>query len=294
MKPAPFAYIAPRTLEEACAALAEHGEDAKVLAGGQSLVPLMNFRLAVPEVIVDLNHVADLDHLRAEAGEVTIGALVRQRTAERSEVVRTALPLVPEALAWVGHIGIRNRGTVVGSLAHADPAAELPAVLTALDASALAVSATGRRWIPATELLQGYFTTSLRADELIAEIRVPGTGPTVGSAWVEFARRHGDFALAGVAAVVALDPDARCTAARLVVAGVGSVPFDAVDAAALVVGARMEPDLLAEAGVRAAADCDPPSDLNADARYRRRLVARLVPRALQIAWRRAEGDGSGT
>ncbi|HXF81881.1 MAG TPA: FAD binding domain-containing protein, partial [bacterium] len=207
MKPAPFRYAAPESLDEALGLLRRFGAEGKVLAGGQSLVPLLNMRLVRPAVLIDLNRVRSLDYIVHGAGrgptrEVRLGAMTRQRAAERSPLVRMELPLLAEALAYVGHPQIRNRGTVGGSVAHADPSAELPAVLAALDGRVVLRSARGARTLSAEEFFRGYLTTALAPDELLVELRLPAH-PHRGTAFLEVARRHGDFALAGVA--VAMD-----------------------------------------------------------------------------------------
>ncbi len=291
MKPAPFRYEAPSTVEEACALLAEHGDDAKVLAGGQSLGPLMNLRLASPAVVVDINRIGGLDAIDARDGELGVGALVRQRQAERSPVLLADAPLVVEALRWVGHLGVRNRGTVAGSIAHADPAAELPAVLTALGGRVRAVGRDGERLIPVEELFETYFTTVLQPEELITEVLWPRRPPRTGHAWVEFAQRHGDYAIVGVGATVTVDATGACRGVRLVCTGIDSVPYDASDAAGSLVGSPPTAAARAEVAERVAAGCSPSSDALADAAFRRRLVRALVPRTLEQAERRAASGG---
>ena len=289
MKPAPFLYFRPTTVEEAMALLAEHGDEAKPLAGGQSLIPAMNFRLARPGALVDLNRIAELSYVRSHRDGLVIGAMTRQRTVERSEEVRRVAPLVSEAMPFVAHPQIRNRGTVGGSIAHADPAAELPAVMLALEARFRARRRSGERSIPAGEFFKGALETALRPDELLVEIAVSRRPPRSGHAFTEVARRHGDYALVGVAAVVTLDPGGRCGAARIALVSVGDGPVLATRAAALLVGA--EPTA---AAIRAAADAaarqdiDPPADIHASAAYRRHLTAVLTRRALARAFERAK------
>src|SRR5881392_2022570 len=238
MKPAPFDYFAPATLDEALGLLAEHGGDAKPLAGGQSLIPAMNFRLARPAALVDLNRIAELAYVRAggkDAGLV-IGAMTRQRAVERSDVVARAAPLVAEAMPAIAHPQIRNRGTIGGSLAHADPSAELPAVMLALDAAFRARSVTGERTIPASEFFKGMLETALAPDELLVEIGLPPMPDRSGTAFLEVARRHGDYALVGIAVVVTLDGQGRCKAARIALLSVGDGPVLAVEAAKTLTG----------------------------------------------------------
>ncbi len=290
MKPAPFRYFRPATVDEALALLAEHGSEAKPLAGGQSLIPAMNFRLARPQALVDLNRIPELAYIRSQpdGGGLVIGAMTRQRAVERSDAVRRAAPLVAEALPFVAHAQIRNRGTVGGSLAHADPAAELPAVMLALDARFLARSRERERAIPAGEFFRGILETALGPDELLVEVAVPRAPARSGHAFIEVARRHGDYALVGVAALVALDRRGRCEVARIALVSVGDGPVLATEAAAALTGE--EPSAAAiEAAAEAAArqDIDPPSDIHASAAYRRHLAAVLTRRALARAVERA-------
>lgn len=279
MKPPPFEYRAPKTMNEALALLARHGYDAKVLAGGQSLVPLLNFRLARPAVIVDINAVEGLDRIADDesAKEVSIGALVRLTDAERSDVVARRCPLLVEALRHVGHRTIRNRGTVGGSLAHADPAAELPLVLRALDGRVRAASPRGEREVAAADLFVGYLQTALAPDEILVEARFPWTGPGARWSFVEFSRRSGDFALAAACVVLSLGP-AGVVAARIAVAGGGPVPIRASEAEAVLV--RGGEHAARDAAERAAAACEVEGDIHASAEYRRELIATLVRRAI--------------
>ena len=285
MKPAPFAYHRPATLDEALALLAEHGGEAKPLAGGQSLIPAMNFRLARPAALVDLNRVPELGFVRQADGELRLGAMTRQRELERSDLVRRAAPLVHEAMPFIAHPQIRTRGTVGGSLAHADPAAELPAVMLALDARFRARSRGADRWIPAGEFYTGLFATALAPDELLVEIAVPALSARTGWAFAEVARRHGDYALVGVAAVVALDANRRCTrgGARIALLSVGDGPVLAARAAAVLEGETPTPEAIRAAAVAASEEIDPPSDIHATAAYRRRLARVLVERTLPRA-----------
>ena len=290
MKPAPFDYFSPATVEEALALLVEHGGDAKPLAGGQSLIPAMNFRLARPAVLVDLNRIAELAYVRAASGGVAIGAMTRQRAVERSDDVARAAPLVAEAMPSIAHPQIRNRGTMGGSIAHADPSAELPAVMLALDARFRAKSATGERSIPAGEFFKGMLETALAPGELLVEIAVPQLPARSGTAFLEMARRHGDYALVGIAVIVTLDPRGRCKAARLSLLSVGDGPVLATEAGKVLAGQNPSEELLrAAADAAATRDVDPPSDIHASAAYRRQLVAVLTRRALARAFERAGG-----
>ena len=289
MKPAPFDYFTPATVDEALALLDTHGGDAKPLAGGQSLIPAMNFRLARPAVLVDLNRISELAYVRAESGSLAVGAMTRQRVVERSDVVARAAPLLAEAMPSIAHPQIRNRGTMGGSIAHADPSAELPAVMLALEAQFRATSATGERSIPAGEFFRGMLETALAPGELLVEIAVPPLPARTGTAFVEMARRHGDYALVGVAAVVTLDGKGRCRAARVALLSVGDGPVLAAEAGKVLAGQAPSEELVRAAGDTAATrDVDPPSDVHATAAYRRQLVAVLTRRALARAFERAE------
>jgi carbon-monoxide dehydrogenase medium subunit len=282
VKPAAFDYHAPETVEEAVALLGAHGDRAKVLAGGQSLVPMMNMRLARPEVVVDINRIRPLDYVRERDGVLAIGALCRQRTAERSRVVARRCPLLGEALALVGHAQIRNRGTVVGSLAHADPAAELCAVLAALGGAVTAVGPQASRAIPASDLFVSYLTTSLDPRELVTEARFPALPAGAGWAWKEISRRHGDFALAGVGVVLAVRGGA-IRDARIALIGVGATPVRAVRAERSLHGAAPSDKVWEGAEEAVRAEVDPDGDIHASAEYRRHVAGVLTRRALAEA-----------
>ena len=287
MKPAPFEYFAPVTRAEALALLAAHGGEAKPLAGGQSLVPSMNFRLAQPAALIDLNGVDDLFGIRATAdGGLAIGAMTRQRTVERSPLVAHHAPLIAEALPFIAHAQIRNRVTFGGSLAHADPAAELPAVVVALGAELRAQGPAGERAIPAADFFQGIFTTALEPDELLVEIGIPPLPPRTGTAFEEVARRHGDYAMAGAAAVVTLAAGGTVAACRLVFFSIGDGPVEARSVAALL-GETPTPVVVRAAAAAIDADIDPPTDIHATAAYRRHLARTLAERTLNRALARA-------
>jgi aerobic carbon-monoxide dehydrogenase medium subunit len=289
VKPAPFDYHRPDTADEALAILADLGGDAKPLAGGQSLVPAMNFRLARPAVLVDLNRIAPLAYIEESPdGGLLIGAMTRQRAAERSGRVARKAPLLFEALPWIAHPQIRNRGTMGGSLAHADPAAELPAVMVALDARFLLRSRTASRTVPAQDFYAGILTTVLGPDELLTEIRIPLRPSRAGSAFMEVARRRGDFALVGVAVELALDQRGACASARIALVSVGDGPVLAAKAMAVLAGGIPQAACIEEAAhIAAEADIDPPADMHASSAYRRHLVRVLVRRALTQAVERA-------
>jgi carbon-monoxide dehydrogenase medium subunit len=288
MKPAPFEYADPRTVEDALAHLARHGDDAKILAGGQSLVPMLNFRLARPAMIVDINRVGGLNELAESGGTLRIGALVRQRALEGW--ARERSPLLAAALALVGHAAIRNRGTVAGSVVHADPAAELPAMLLALDGVVVARSSRGERQIPAGALFQGPLMTSLTADELVTETRFALPAPGEGWGFHEVARRHGDFALVGAVAIAGLR-GGRLERVRLALFGAGPTPLRLPSAERALAGQSPTPAIVREAAEGALRGLDTHDDIHATAHYRRTVAATLVARALTDAAGRAK-DGT--
>src|SRR5688500_16880571 len=284
MKPASFEYFRPQSLDEAMSLLAEYGADAKPLAGGQSLIPAMNFRLATPSVLVDLNGLPELSYIKDDSGDVRIGGMARQRAVERSRTVAERVPLITETMPHVAHPAIRNRGTIGGSLAHADPAAELPAVMVALNATLAISSKSGVRDVAASEFFIGLFTTAIQPGELLTQIRIPPAAPRSGFAFEEISRRHGDFALVGVAAAVDLDGDKRCSAARIALLSVGDRPILAEQAAKTLVGQTPSREVVRSAADAAATrDIDPSSDIHASARYRRQLAGVLTRRALERA-----------
>ena len=290
MKPPLFDYVLPRSLDEALAVLARHGEQAKALAGGQSLVPLLNFRLVRPAYLVDLNEVPGLDGIRIQDGRLAIGAMTRQRAVETSAVVRELCPLLAEAMPQIGHVQIRNRGTVGGSLAHADPAGELPAVVAALDGELVLRSARSERRLPAREFFVAYLTTAAAPDELLVEVRLPLAPPRTGTAFLEVSRRHGDFALVGVAATVTLDERGVCTACAVALTGVGPTPVVAREAARVLVGIAPTAAAIEDVARRVAGSLAPDSDLHASADYRTHLAGVLTRRALARAAGRAGGQ----
>ena len=287
MKPAAFEYLAPTSLDDALAALSERGDEAKVLAGGQSLVPMLNLRLARPSVLIDINRLPDLAGIRADDGGVTIGALTRQRALERSDLIAARFPVLAAATAHVGHPAIRNRGTVGGSLAHGDPVSELPCVMVALDARLVARSRSRERTIAADGFFQTVFTTALEPTEILVGVSVPALPSRTGWGFEELARRHGDFAIVGVAALLSLGTDGAITSARLAYAGVADRPLRARSAEQALVGEKPSPAAFEAAARLAAQEIDPPSDLHATADYRRTVAGVLTRRALVAAQTRA-------
>ena len=285
MKPAPFEYYDPETLAEALELLAQFGDTAKPLAGGQSLVPMMNMRLARPAQLVDLNGLQELNYLRVESDELCIGAMTRQRVLERSPIVAQDWPFLSEATRLIGHVQIRNRGTVGGSLAHAYPSAELPVAMTALDAAIKLRGPEEERTVPAAEFFLDAMTTSLKVGELLVEIRVPPVPARTGWSFQEISRRHGDFALMGVGGLVTLGGSGTIERVRLVF--FGATPHRALNIEQELVGKRPESALFRDAVQRAAAGLEPDSDIHASAEYRKEVAKVLARRVLEQAVARA-------
>jgi carbon-monoxide dehydrogenase medium subunit len=287
MKPPPFAVVLPESVDEAVGALREHGDEAKLLAGGQSLVPLLNMRLARPSVLVDVNAIPGLDGVHRNGG-LELGATVRVARLERDPDVAAAAPLLAEAVRHVAHPAIRTRSTVGGTIAHADPVAELPAVLVALGGEVVARGPGGERAIAADDFFRTYFTTALEADEMVVAIRLPAAGGR-RTGFAEVARRHGDYALVGAAACLETGGDGTVSAARVVLFGAGDRPLRASAAEAALAGRPLGPESAAEAASAAAAELDPPGDVHASSAYRREVAGVVVRRALERA---AAGGGS--
>lgn len=288
MKPAPFVYHAVRTAREAVAVLADLRDQGRVLAGGQSLVPLMNFRLAQPAHLVDINPVAELDFIRSDDGLLAIGARTRQATLERSLEAARRAPLLVDAVKLVGHPPIRHRGTVGGSIAHSDPAAELPAALLAMDGEIAVASARRQRTISAADFFTGPFSTALSPDELLTEIRVRAWPAGSGHAFLEFSRTHGNFAVVGAAVLLHLDGN-RVDRAAIALCGVAGTPVRAVSAEKRLIGSVPTPEVQEAAAVTATADLQPPSDVHGTADYRRKVARAYVRRALTLALTGARG-----
>lgn len=289
MKPASFDYVAPTTLDQALEQLAEHGFDAKVIAGGQSLIPMMNFRLAQPSVLIDLNKIPELSYIKLEGDEIRIGAMTRHVQVERDALVAEHAPLVQEAMAKIATPQIRNRGTFGGSIAHADPAAELTAVTVALDARFKLQSVEAERWVPAEEFFFGMFTTVLEPEEMLVEVAIPVAPERSGYALEEQARRAHDFAMAGAVAAATLDEAGKCAAARLVYFSIGDVPGDAGDALDDLIGQDVTVERIESAVEKAVERLEPSDDIHATAGFRLHLARVLGARALQRAFDRAAG-----
>lgn len=288
MKPPSFEYADPKSLDDAVRLLEENEYDAKILSGGQSLMPLLNMRLARPELLIDLARIPDLDYIREEAGSLIVGGMTRQRSLELSAEVRVRFPLVYDATMHIAHPQNRNQGTVGGSIAHADPAAELPAVALVTDAQMVVVGPNGTRSIGADEFFVTYLTTCMEPTEILTEVRIPALGERTGYSLQELARRHGDFALAGVIATVTLAGGGAIESGRIVLFGVGSTPIRATAAEQMLAGERPTEALFEAVAAKAAADLDEPlSDVHATAEYRRSLAGVMAKRALAEATARA-------
>jgi carbon-monoxide dehydrogenase medium subunit len=285
MKPAPFSYHRPETLAKAVGALAAFGDEAKVLAGGQSLVPVMALRIGRFAHIVDLGQVAALRYVRDDGGSIAVGAMTTQAAAGRDPLVAASVPLLARAIPFIGHFQIRNRGTVGGSCAHADPAAEIPAVAVTLDAEMEAAGGTPERTrrIPAAEFFASTYTTTLEPDEVLTALRFPVWQGRTGFAIREFARRSGDFALAGALCAVTLDAGGRIERAAIGLLGLGAVPVRAFQAEQAITGAAPRDLDMTEIGLLAVADTDPPDDVHATSAYRRRVGAAMAAQALTAA-----------
>lgn len=288
MKAAPFEYVRAGSVDEACELLQQSGDEAKLIAGGQSLVPMMAMRLTRPRRLVDINEIPALRFVTSEPGVVRIGACTTQRTIERDPALVTRVPMLGHALKWIGHVQTRNRGTVGGSLVHADPAAELPLAAQVLGARMILRSATGTRSVAAADFFQGPLTTAIGPHECVEEIHWPvWSGMRVGSAFLEVSRRHGDFAIIAAAGQVETDTDGRCVRAAFGLGGGGFMPLAFPHFAGRLIGTRLEDAVLESAVHDAAAELDPGSDLHASANYRRHLAAVLGSRVLRAAYERA-------
>ena len=291
MKPAPFRYVAARSVEQALALKAEHGDEARFLAGGQSLVPTMNFRLTQPAMLIDINPLTELAGIKNGGGDrVRIGALTRYRTLERDPAVSDHLPLIAEALPHIAHPQIRNRGTIGGNLAHADPASEMPAIVLALAGRLRAQSVRGERWIDAADFFVGALSTALAADEMLMEVELPSAPPRSSSCFMEVSRRRGDFAMMGVACTVRLDAEGRCAQARIALCNAGDGPVFAAEAGESLVGGTIDAGRIASAAKLVQQAIEPGGSIHASKEFQRHLAGVLVTRALTTADKRARDD----
>jgi len=292
MKPPPFKYIPAESLEHALEQMAEHGDAAKLLAGGQSLIPAMNFRVLQPSVLIDLNRVDSLEYIESEDdGTLLLGAMTRQRDLEKSEAVEQVSPLLHEAMPHIAHPQIRTRGTLGGSLAHADPAAELPVIVIAGGARMRATGPDGDRWIEAKEFFEGMFSTALRPEEVLVEVAFPPSAPGSGWSFEETSRRRGDYAMMGIAVQVELDADGVCKQARLVYLNAGDGPIEAEQAASILRGEAPSTEVFASAAIEAAEkEIDPLGNIHATVDFQRHLARVLTVRALEKAFARARAQ----
>jgi CO/xanthine dehydrogenase FAD-binding subunit len=292
MKPAPFEYHRPQNLAEALDLLERNGEDGKILAGGQSLVPMMALRLARPKVLIDINDLSELDYVRDHDGGLAIGSLTRQRSLERSSAIAERCPLLCECMPLVGHSQTRNRGTLGGSLVHNDPAAELPAIALALDARMVVASSSGERIVSASEFFLAAYSTAVKDNEMLMEIRIPPWPLGAGWAALEMSPHHGSFAIAGVAVRLEIDSGGAATDARIALFGVDSVPRRAQLAEKQLRGSLINDSSLGEAAGQVSQEIEPYDDVQASASYRRHVAGVLVKRALRQALHRATVEGA--
>ena len=288
MKPAPFRYVAARSIEEALQLKAEYGDEARFLAGGQSLVPTMNFRLTQPAMLIDINPLAELAGVKIDAAErVRIGALTRYRNLERDPATERNLPLIHEALPHIAHPQIRNRGTIGGNLAHADPASEMPAIVVALAGRLRAQSMKGERWIAAADFFVGALSTALEPDEMLTEVELPVAPLRSGACFMEVSRRRGDFAIIGVACTLRLDEQGRCAEARIGLCNAGDGPVFATDASEFLVGRKIGATEIEEAAELVQNAIDPGGSIHASKEFQRHIAGVLTARALATANERA-------
>jgi carbon-monoxide dehydrogenase medium subunit len=289
MKPAPFRYVAARTIEQALQLKAEYGDEARYLAGGQSLVPTMNFRLTQPAMLIDINPLAELAGVKNGAGDrVRIGALTRYRNLERDPATARNLPLIHEALPHIAHPQIRNRGTIGGNLAHADPASEMPAIVVALAGRLRAQSKKGERWIDAADFFVGALSTALEPDEMLMEVELPTAPARSGACFMEVSRRRGDFAIIGVAATVRLDREGRCAEARIGLCNAGDVPVLAAEASESLAGRKIGAPEIKQAAALVQSAIDPGGSIHASKEFQRHIAGVLTARAVAAAVQRAE------
>lgn len=291
MKPAPFRYVAAKTVEEALALKAEHGDEARFLAGGQSLVPTMNFRLTQPALLIDINRLSELAGVRNGAADrLRIGAMTRYRSLERDPAIERKLPLIREALPLIAHPQIRNRGTIGGNLAHADPASEMPAIVLTMGGRLRAQSVKGERWIDASDFFVSALTTALEPDEMLMEIELPTAAPRSGACFMEMSRRRGDFAIIGVACIVRVDEAGKCAEARIGLCNAGDGPVFATAASQSLVGKVIGAADIAEAAALVQGGIDPGGSIHASKEFQRHIAGVLTTRALTTANERAGRD----
>lgn len=289
MKPSAFEYHTPQSVEEAVELLARYGDEAKIIAGGQSLVPMMNFRLARPEILIDINGIKELEYIKNEGDELVIGALTRERDIEKSPLVMAQFPFLAKAISYIGHSAIRNRGTIGGSLVHADPSAELPTSLCALNGKLKAVGPSGEKILEPEEFFLTYLTTSLEPSDLLTEVRIPALPENTGWSFSELSRRSGDFAVVAVGILLFPKAPGVCREARIAMGGVAPTPVRAQEAEALLAGQKLSEKLIAKAALQAAEETDTEPDYHASAEYRMDMARVFVKRGLQEAWNMLNG-----
>jgi CO/xanthine dehydrogenase FAD-binding subunit len=289
MKPSAFEYFTPFTLPEAIELLQRHGDEAKILAGGQSLVPMMNFRVARPNVLIDINKIQELDYVREEKDELVIGGLTRERTLEVSPLVKKKCPILAEAISYIGHLPIRTRGTIGGSLVHADPSAEIPVVICALGGRMKVVGLSGERTLAPDEFFLTYLTSALEPGEILVEVRIPTLPANTGWSFMELSRRHGDFGIVVVASILFVENKEACRKASIALGGVAPTPIRAAAAEKILAGRKLTEELIREAGVKAAGATEPESDYHASAEYRKDMARVFTQRSLQEAWNKVKG-----
>jgi 2-furoyl-CoA dehydrogenase FAD binding subunit len=292
MKPSSFDYFRPSTLEEAFQLLEQTGDEGKLIAGGQSLIPILNMRLSAPECLIDINGLKDMSYIRQEGEWLHIGALTRQRDVEKSSLIREKSPLLSEAVPFIGHMQTRNRGTIGGSVVHADPTAEIPLSLLALSGRAVIQSVDGTREVDLSEFFITYLTTDIMPGELLTELKIPLGSVSKGYSFQEYSRKHGDFALVASACVLDTDSEGRITTARLTLGGVDAVPILAEEAMGVLIGETLTDSLLEEAGALASSNVDPEGDLHASREYRLHLAGVYAKRAIRTAYYRSIGKGA--
>ncbi|MED1644424.1 xanthine dehydrogenase family protein subunit M [Brevibacillus agri] len=294
MKPAAFDYLRPSSVEEACQLLTDYGDEGKLIAGGQSLLPILNMRLSTPECLIDISGLQELKYIEIDGDWLRIGALTRQRDVERSALIRERVPLLAEAVPFIGHMQTRNRGTIGGSLVHADPTAEIPLSLLALNASAVIQSTDETREVDLNDFFITYLTTDIMPGELLREVKIPLQSMAKGYSFQEYSRKHGDFALVAAACVLDADEDGIITSVRLTLGGVDAVPVLAEDAADILIGEKLTAELLQEAARAASANVDPEADLHASREYRLQLARVYAAKAIETAYKRAVGKEGTT
>lgn len=289
MKPAPFEYYVPDSLEQALDVMSQHADEAKILAGGQSLVPAMNFRVVQPRVLIDLNRIHELGFIREEGAAIRIGAMTRERQLEFNSSIARQTPLLAEAVPFIAHPQIRNRGTIGGSIVNADPAAELPVLMLALNARLKVRNVSGERWINAHDFFAGMFTTAMTPDEILVEIELPFMPPHTGWSFLEVAPRAGDYALMGVAALVGLDDNGKCRSAKLVYLNAGDGPVDAKESAKFLEGEVLNDKLIESTAASASEnEINPYGNVHTSPEFQRHLANVLTKKALKQAIKRAE------